>query len=116
MANERNLRPFTGSQSREEAVKNGRKGGIVSGQNRRERATLRRELEKLLDHKVQDENGNEITARHAMCAAMVAKAMHGDYRAFEAVRDTVGEKPVFDVALRPEPDFSALDALRFGAE
>lgn len=50
MANEQNLRPFTSDQSREEAVKNGQKGGIASGKARRERKTLaetlRAELEK----------------------------------------------------------------------
>lgn len=40
MANEQNLRPFTSSQNREEAVKNGHKGGIASGKARRQRKTL----------------------------------------------------------------------------
>ena len=40
MANEQNLVPFTSDQSREEAVKNGKKGGIASGQARRQRKTL----------------------------------------------------------------------------
>lgn len=34
MANEQNLHPFTSEQSREEAVKNGRKGGKASGKAR----------------------------------------------------------------------------------
>lgn len=40
MANEQNLVPFTSDQNREEAAKNGRKGGIASGKARRERKTL----------------------------------------------------------------------------
>lgn len=120
MANERNLKPFTGSQSHEEAVKNGRKGGIVSGQNRRERATLRRELEELLCRKITNEDGKRITVQEAISMALVKRAIKGDVRAFETIRDTIGEKPVADVALHPEPDFSALDAvldaLRFSAE
>lgn len=40
MANEQNLRPFTSDQNREEAVKNGRKGGVASGKARRQRKTL----------------------------------------------------------------------------
>lgn len=40
MANEQNLRPFTSEQNREEAVKNGHKGGIASGKARRQRKTL----------------------------------------------------------------------------
>jgi len=37
MANEKNLKPFTSDQSHEEAVKNGRKGGIKSGEAKREK-------------------------------------------------------------------------------
>ncbi len=35
MANEENLKKFTSEQSREEAVKNGKNGGIQSGKARR---------------------------------------------------------------------------------
>lgn len=41
MANEQNLIPFTSDQSREEAKKNGQKGGIASGEARRKQRTLR---------------------------------------------------------------------------
>ncbi|MBR3139070.1 hypothetical protein IKG38_03640 [Candidatus Saccharibacteria bacterium] len=40
MANEQNLKPFTSEQSHEEAVKNGRKGGIESGKAKRRQKTL----------------------------------------------------------------------------
>ena len=40
MANEENLKPFTSNQSREEAVKNGQKGGIASGYSRRQKKAL----------------------------------------------------------------------------
>lgn len=48
MPQRKNLVPFTGDQSREEAVKNGRKGGIASGKARRQKANLKRTLETLL--------------------------------------------------------------------
>ncbi len=41
MANEENLKPFTSDQSHEEAVKNGRKGGIKSGESKREKKEFR---------------------------------------------------------------------------
>ena len=41
MANEQNLKPFTSDQSRDEAVKNGRKGGIRSGEVRRENKLIK---------------------------------------------------------------------------
>ena len=40
MANEQNLRPFTSDQNRDEAAKNGQKGGVASGKARRQRKTL----------------------------------------------------------------------------
>lgn len=40
MANEENLKPFTSNQSREEAMRNGQKGGIASGYSRRQKKAL----------------------------------------------------------------------------
>lgn len=47
MANEQNLKPFTSGRSSEEAVKNGRKGGIASGEARRKKKTMK-ELAKII--------------------------------------------------------------------
>ena len=47
MANEQNLKPFTSDQSREEAVKNGRKGGVASGVAKRKYNTWNDILEML---------------------------------------------------------------------
>ena len=44
MANEKNLNPFTSDQSREEAKKNGRKGGIASGKAKRKKKTLQKAM------------------------------------------------------------------------
>ena len=54
MANEQNLTPFTSEQSREEAVKNGQKGGIASGKARREKKTIQKILADLLDSEIKD--------------------------------------------------------------
>lgn len=49
--NEHNLTPFTSAQSREEAVKNGRKGGRASGASKRRKKTMKQQLEMLLSMK-----------------------------------------------------------------
>lgn len=54
MANVENLTPFTSEQSREEAVKNGQKGGIASGKARREKKTIQKILAELLDGQIKD--------------------------------------------------------------
>ena len=57
MANEQNLVPFTSDQNREEAVRNGRKGGKASGKARREKANLRKMAQAILDGIFTDKNG-----------------------------------------------------------
>lgn len=62
MANEQNLIPFTSDQNREEAKKNGRKGGIKSGEVRRQRKAMKEQMDLLLSlpFNVTDRNGNAI--------------------------------------------------------
>lgn len=83
MANNENLKPFDSNQSREEAKKNGRKGGIKSGEVRRARKTLKEELLLLL------ESGN---TQNKISLALIQKALKGNIKAFEVIRDTIGEK------------------------
>lgn len=81
MANEKNLKPV---RSTSEARKKGKAGGIKSGKVRAERKTLKEELLLLLAQ------GN---TQNKMSLALLKKAMNGDIRAYEVIRDTVGEKP-----------------------
>jgi hypothetical protein len=81
MANEENLRTPT----TEEAREIGRKGGIASGEARRRRKTLKEELLLLL------EQGD---TQEKISLSLIAEAMKGNVKAFETIRDTVGEKPV----------------------
>ena len=48
MSKKENLKPFTSNQSRDEAVKNGRKGGKKSGEVRREKKLLKQIAEEKL--------------------------------------------------------------------
>ncbi len=68
-----------------ERRKRARKAGIASGKARRERKALKEELIMLL------ENGD---AQARICTALMEKALIGDTKAFEVIRDTIGEKPV----------------------
>lgn len=99
MANEQNLTPFTSEQSREEAVKNGRKGGIASGRARAEKRDLRRALEALLEKEWADKNGNMLTGTEAISLKLFEQAMKGNIKAFETLRDTVGQKPIEKVMM-----------------
>ena len=72
MANEQNLTPFTSEQSHEEAVKNGKKGGVNSGKARKRKADLRRMAQEVLDGTYKDRRGNEITGEEAVIRGLVA--------------------------------------------
>lgn len=73
MANEQNLTPFEKNcRSNEEAVKNGRKGGINSGKARKRKADLRRMAQEVLDGTYKDRRGNEITGEEAVIRGLVA--------------------------------------------
>lgn len=99
MANEKNLKPFTSNQSHEEAVKNGRRGGVASGASKRRKKDLRQALEELLDRKYTDKNGNKLTGTEAITAKLFEQAMKGNIKAFETIRSTVGQDPVQKVML-----------------
>ena len=91
---EDNLHPFTSDQSREEAAKNGSKGGIASGEARRQKKNLRLALELLLEKDFKDKDGKIVSGAEAITAKLFQQAMNGNVKAFETLRDTVGQKPV----------------------
>ena len=74
--------PFTNEQSREEASKNGRKGGIASGEARRKKKLFKEEIEKQLG-----------TTLDKVVASMIEEAQKGNVQASIFLRDTIGEKP-----------------------
>lgn len=82
--NEENLISL-GDRTTEEQREIARKGGIASGKARRERKTLREELLLLL------EKGD---TQEKISLAMIKEALDGNTKAFEVIRDTIGEKPI----------------------
>lgn len=84
MANEKNLKPV---RTKEEARKRGRQGGIKSGIVRAQRKTLREELITLLETKVEDK-----TIQEKISFSLIQEALSGNVKAFETIRDTIGEK------------------------
>ena len=72
-----------------------RKGGMASGEARRKMKTFKEVLEQLLAKEIVDkETGETIETIVAITAKQVAKANKGDTKAFEVIRDTLGQKPV----------------------
>lgn len=94
MANEQNLTPFTSAQNREEAVKNGKKGGSASGEARRRKRDIRLAFEALLEKNYKGKDGKMLSGAEAIALKQMEKALKGDAKAFELVRDSSGQKPV----------------------
>ena len=78
-----NLKPVT-KRTKNEAREISKKGGIRSGEVRRERKKLKEELLLLL---------SEGDNNRRMSLAIFERALNGDTKAFEVIRDTIGEKP-----------------------
>lgn len=96
-----NLIPFTGEQSREEAVKNGKKGGKASGEARRKKKALREEMEELLSLPLTNPKmlqnlvsmgvpaKKNSTFQTLISASMIYQAAKGNVKAYTAIRDTL---------------------------
>ena len=104
-----NLIPFT-ERTESEVREMNAKGGRKSGETRRKQKTLRETLNIMLEKCATDpkyremvlEAGikkNGITNKDIVVAAMVLKAAAGDTKAFELIRDTIGEKPAEEINL-----------------
>ena len=89
MANNENLKPV---QSKEEARELGRKGGIRSGEVRREKATMRKTLEMMLDE-VADIEGNEnkLTYKQLATIGLLKGAIRGDNANYKTILEVIGE-------------------------
>ena len=83
MANEKNLVSLQ-KRSQRERKEIARKGAAASNAKQKARRTLREELLALLA------NGD---TQNRMSLALIEKAMNGDTKAFEVIRDSIGEKP-----------------------
>ena len=118
MANDKNLRSFTSDQSHEEAVSNGRKGGIASGKAKRAKKSLREAMQILMDADLTGKDGKTMTGTEAMAAKAFQAALKGDWKAWELVRDTAGQKPVDKVMIADvEPSVIAeVEAMVNGSE
>lgn len=105
----KNLKPNTReNRTKEEQKQIAIKGGIASGKARREKKTLRQCLEILLERTLKDKKGIEMSGAEAVSLKVFEKALKGDIRAFEVLRDTAGQK-VPDKIMVSEVEQSAID-------
>ena len=102
LANEQNLIPFTSDQSREEAARNGAKGGKASGEARRAKRSMREYAEFLMGLEVTDRRKFNAMIRAGvpvegcdnkmlMVFALMKMAQSGDVAAAKEMRSILGE-------------------------
>ena len=101
--NMENLIPNS-SRTPEELREMTRKAGIASGKARRKKKLFKEQIELLLSLPLKDKNvkeklkkigidANNLDNQMAIIISLYQRALKGDVKAFNALRDTVGEKP-----------------------
>ena len=90
MANNENLKPI---RSESEAREKGANGGIKSGEARRAKKTMKQMLDYLLEKEIENKKGEKASTQEAISVALIKQALSGNVKAFEVIRDTIGEKP-----------------------
>lgn len=93
--------------SKEEASELGRKGGVASGKARQKKKLMKDLVIEMLNSKIWSDElkakilnvfpemeDEKMQVQTAMIASQIQKAMKGDTKAFEVMRDTAGQKPV----------------------
>jgi hypothetical protein len=100
----------------EQRRENGRKGGIASGESKRKKKAMKETLDVLLSMPMKNGRsidieavknfaaikGKNINVQEAMIISMLQRAMKGDVKAAEWIRDTAGQKPTDNMSMAME--------------
>lgn len=100
-----NLTNIADNVTSEDCKRNGHKGGIASGKARRERRDMQKRIQEIFDMTISrgkegkfdnlaDANGQNLSVIDACLLKQFQKALKGDTRAIEFLRDSAGMKPV----------------------
>ena len=115
MAGEENLVSL-GDRTTEEQREIARQGGIASGKARRERKQFKETLETLLSMQLNDGeglaiegiqafaslNGQNVSVQEAILIKQVQRALKGDIKSAEYIRDSVGQRPADRLEVREQ--------------
>ena len=69
-------------------------GGKASAEARRKKRDLRLAMEMLLEQDITGKDGTVKSGAEAIAVQQFKKALKGDSKAFEVIRDTAGQKPI----------------------
>ena len=88
MANEENLKPV---RTKKEARELGKKGGIASGKARKEKATMRKVLEEMLEEIPKKNNEDKLTYKQLATLGLIKGAVFGNNANYKTILETIGE-------------------------
>lgn len=112
MANLQNLlrgNPATQFKSGQQAVENGRKGGIRSGEVRRERAMMKQELEAMLKQTTDDNTTYKNKVTLGLLANAIDKTKGGSPEAYKTILAVLGELKEEQVNETPSLNIQIVD-------
>lgn len=89
-----NLIPASAPGGHRLTVDEQRAGGVASGIARRKKKDFREACLALLETEMTDNEGNLVTGYDVVVSSLFTQAKAGNVKAFEALRDTAGQKPV----------------------
>lgn len=95
--NQENLIPFNELTEKEQRAL-AKKGGIASGKARKEKKLLKDELAILME----TINKDGKTYQELISTALVKEALKGNTKAYEIIRDTLGQKPREEISVSGE--------------
>lgn len=93
--------------SKDEVREIGAKGGKASGEARRKKRDIQAAMQALLEKQYKTSMG-ELSGAEAISLKQMEKALKGDAKAFELVRDSSGQRPVEKVMVA-EVDQDVID-------
>lgn len=109
-----NLKDINENVTPEEKAEAGKKGGIASGEARRRKKEMKDIILYMFElgvkngktaeefKSLEDTKGKNLTVGEALVLAQLKKALNGDTRAMEFIRDTAGMKPVVEQKITAE--------------
>lgn len=92
MANIQNL--VKGEEAHKLTAEEQSAGGKASAEARRKKRDLRLAMEMLLEQDIKGKDGTVKSGAEAIAVQQFKKALKGDTKAFEVIRDTAGQKPI----------------------
>ena len=101
MGGRANLIPFN-ERTKEEQREIATMGGYASGRVRQEKKRLRELLEIALE--LEDDKGEKNS--EVIISSLIKEAKKGNVKAFETIRDTIGEKPSNDISITGKTIFN----------